>query len=67
MTGKELKKWLAAIPDDAVVAVDGRELHIKGISCQSPMPGTPYPIVTLDLITTSMGRKGRPFPDAETR
>ena len=67
MTGKEFKNWVAGIPDDAVVAVDGRELHITGMSCQSPMPGDPYPIVSLDIITTSMARKGRPFPDAETR
>ena len=67
MTGKELKKWVAAIPDDAVVTVDGRELHITGMSSQSPMPGDPYPIVSLDITTTSMARTGRPFPDAETR
>ena len=67
MTGKELKNWAASIPDDAVVTVDGRALHIISIEQQSPTPYCSYSTAELKITTTGLPRMGRPFPDAEIR
>ena len=67
MTGKELKKWVAAIPDDAVVISGGQELHIISITQSSPTPFCTYPTAEINVTTTGLPRTGRPFPDAEVR
>ena len=67
MTGKELKNWVAGIPDDAVVICDGRELHIISVTCESPTAFGDHPTAEIKMTITGRPRSGRPFPDAETR
>ena len=66
MTGKELKQLAAAIPDEAVVLINGRNIAVVSFGSESPDPCSSSPTVNIEMLSLTPSKK-RPFPDVELR
>ena len=66
MTGKELKQLAAAIPDDAVVLVNGSSVAVVSLGLDSPDLHGTVPTANISMVSVTPPPK-RPFHDAETR
>lgn len=78
LKGQDLKRLVAAIPDDAIVNINGHwEVGIESVTVESPSPfGGPtavlhltkgYSITKDEVLKALFTKKKTSFPDAETR
>jgi len=78
INGKDLKRLVAAIPDDAIVNINGHwEVGVESVTVESAAPfGGPtailhltkgYSITKDDVLEALFRKKATSFPDAETR